>query len=313
MMTSVTASVSKDTSYRRFVVALTGRKLSIVLFLLPALIFLAFLFIYPLFYNIYVSTLDWTLRKPTHEFVGLGNYTYIFTDPMFWTAARATIFWTIGSVIPQFIIGFALALILREDIPFRGVFRTLLFLPWVCPAVVTGIIFRWLYSPQFGVINDMLVGIGVIHEPVAWLSLPNSALIAVILANIWQGYAFSMFSMQSALSTVPHELEEAAIIDGASYMQRLRYIIIPYVRPVMLTVILLGLIWTTNSFTLVYVMTQGGPIDVTTIAPLLIYKTAFVHLYFGRAAAISVIIFIFMAALSVVYLRSQNTDVEARA
>jgi multiple sugar transport system permease protein len=294
--------------YKRLMIALGDRQISIVLFLLPALALLAFLFLYPLFYNIYISSLDWTLRKPTQQFIGLANYTYIFSDPMFWTAARSTIFWTVGSVIPQFVIGFTLALILREAIPFRGIFRTLLFLPWVCPGVVTGIIFRWLYSPQFGVINYGLKALNAIPEPVAWLSLPNTALIAVIIANIWQGYAFSMFTMQSALSTVPHDLEEAAIIDGASYLQRLRYVIIPYVRPVIVTVILLGLIWTTNSFTLVFVMTQGGPVDTTTIAPLLIYKTAFVHLYFGRASAISVVIFVVMAVLSVVYLRVQKTD-----
>jgi multiple sugar transport system permease protein len=297
-------------SRNRFALALTDRRLSIALFLLPAIILLGLLFVYPLFYNLYISTFDFTLRKPTYDFVGFDNYVYSLTDPMFWTAARATVFWTLGSVIPQFIIGFGLALILRENIPFRGVFRTLLFLPWVCPGVVTGIMFRWLYNPELGIVNQALMGLGLTHTTVAWLSLPNTAIVAVILANIWQGYAFSMFTMQSALSTVPHELEEAALMDGAGYWQRLRYVIIPYVRPVIVTVILLGLIWTTNSFTLVYVMTQGGPIDMTTIAPVLIYKTAFVKLYFGRASAISVIIFIFMAVMSIVYLRGQNPERE---
>jgi multiple sugar transport system permease protein len=300
-------------SRKRFVVAFTGKRLSIVLFLLPAFSLLAFLFIYPLFYNLYVSTLDWTLRKPTYDFVGLENYIYSLTDPMFWTAARATLFWTLGSVVPQFIIGFGLALILRENVPFRGIFRTLLFLPWVCPGVVTGIMFRWLYNPELGFVNQALMGLGLTNTTVAWLSQPNTAIIAVTLANIWQGYAFSMFTMQSALSTVPHELEEAALMDGAGYWQRLRYVIIPYIRPVIITVILLGLIWTTNSFTLIYVMTQGGPIDMTTIAPVLIYKTAFVKLYFGRASAISVIIFVFMAVMSFVYLRAQNAEPETNS
>ncbi len=279
------------------------RRLNITLFLLPALALLAFLFLYPLLYNLYVSSLDWTLRKQVHEFIGLANYIDTLTDPGFWKAAKATVFWTLGSVIPQFVIGFGLALILRENIPCRGLFRTLLFLPWVSPAVVTGIMFRWLYNPQLGIVNLLLIKLGILSESVAWLSEPRSALIAVTITNIWQGYAFSMFTMLSAMSTVPQDLEEAAIMDGANYLQRLRYVIVPCIQPVMVTVLLLGLIWTTNAFTLIFVMTQGGPIGTTTIFPVLIYKTAFSHLYFGRAAAISVITFAFVSVLSLIYLR----------
>jgi multiple sugar transport system permease protein len=284
--------------------ALAYRRLNITVFLLPAFGLLAFLFVYPLTFNIYVSSLDWTLRQRVHEFIGLANYVDVLTDPAFWKAAKATVFWTLGSVIPQFIIGFGLALILREDIPFRGLFRTLLFLPWVSPAVVTGIMFRWMYNPQLGVVNQLLVRVGILSDSVGWLSEPGTALIAVTIANVWQGYAFSMFTMLSAMTTIPRELEEAATIDGANYVQRLQHIIVPWIRPVMVTVIMLGLIWTTNAFALIWVMTQGGPIDTTTIFPVLIYKTAFTHLYFGRAAAVSLITFVFVSILSLVYLKT---------
>lgn len=280
-----------------------ARNTDLLLFLAPACTVMGFLFGYPLLYNAYISTIDWSLRKRSAPFVGLDNYIFTLQNPEFWNAAWVTLLWTFGSVFCQFVIGFGLALILREDVPGRGILRMLLFLPWVSPPTVTGIIFRWLYNPQLGVMNYALLRFGVIDNYIAWLSEPGTALVAVTIANIWQGYAFTMMTMLSALTAVPRELEESALIDGANYVQRLRSVVIPSILPVIITTTLLGFIWTTNSFTMIYVLTEGGPLGRTTIFPILIYETAFSKLYFSRASAISIIVFAFVSVLSVFYLR----------
>lgn len=275
------------------------------LFVVPALVFIVAVLLYPLGYNVYLSLHDVTVGNfltGNAPFVGLSQYRDVVADPGFRHAFWITVIYTVSCLVFQFAIGLALALFFNRAFPGNGVMRALMLLGWMLPLVVTGNLFRWMLNGQYGVINYLL-SIGGLEGGRFWLSEPDTALIGTIATNIWVGIPFNMVLLLAGLQGISQVLYEAARIDGASAVQRFFYITLPQLRPVILIVLLLGFIYTFKVFDLIFVMTGGGPVNATTVLPIYVYDIIFEFFRFGRGAAASVLVLVLPVTLALVYLR----------
>jgi multiple sugar transport system permease protein len=293
---------------RRSAVRATGRARTFGLgkygFVAPAVLFIVLLMIYPIFYNLYTSVYDVTVANfmsGAAPFIGLGNYSAVVRDPDFGNALVISILFTAGSLVFQFVIGFALALYFNRRFPANGVLRAFLLLAWILPAVVSGNIFRWMLDGDFGIANFFLEGVGIVGDGRFWLSGPGTALASTIVANIWVGVPFNMVLLLAGLQGIPPDLHEAASVDGAGAWSRFKYITLPLMRPVALSVLMLGVIYTFKVFDLIFVMTKGGPVNATTVLPIYVYKQTFEFFRFGEGAAGAVLLLIAPLVLAVLY------------
>ena len=274
-------------------------------FVAPALIYITLTTIYPIFSNLRMSLYDVTVTtflSNNADFVGLGNYSKVVSDPAFQHALVLSLIFTVGSLLFQFVIGFALALLFSKPFPGNGLLRALLLLGWMLPTVVSGSIFRWMFDGSYGIINFILQGLGLISTARFWLTEPNTALIGTIVANIWVGVPFNMILLLPGLQSISASLYEAASIDGASKWQSFRHVTLPLMRPVALSVLLLGIIYTFKVFDLVYVMTGGGPVDATTVLPIYVYNLSFQFFRFGEGSATAVLLLLALTIVAVGYL-----------
>jgi multiple sugar transport system permease protein len=275
------------------------------LFLLPALAYMTVIMLYPVYSNVRMSLHDvnvGTFLAGNAPFVALDNYRVLFEDAAFWKALRVSLIFTAGSLVFQFTIGFLLAVLFNQPFPGNNLFRGLLLLGWLLPTVVSGSIFRWMLDGDFGVINYALTNLGVLADERYWLLDPSTALAGTILANIWVGIPFNMLLILAGLQGIPPTLYEAASIDGATAWQRFRSITVPLMRPVSLSVILLGFIYTFKVFDLIYVMTGGGPVDASTVLPIHAYQLTFEFFHFGEGAAAATVLLIGLLVVAVTYL-----------
>jgi multiple sugar transport system permease protein len=274
-----------------------------LLFVLPAVLVLALVIAYPVIDTIRLSLSRVVLGQAEAPFAGLENYAAVLGDPAFATALRNTAIWTGLCVAVILLLGLLAALVVHERFVGRSAVRSALLIPWIIPGIVAAVTWKWLYHPNFGFVNHLLIALGLSREYTNWLANPTWALYAVILVNIWKSFPFAMLMLLAGLQGLPGELYEAARVDGASAPQRLRHLTLPLLRPVMLVVALLLTIWNLSTFTYVYVLTGGGPVRLTEVLGIYIYSMAFQSFKFGQAAAAAVILFLISAALSVVYLR----------
>ena len=278
--------------------------LSRYLFVLPALLYLLVFMIYPLLYTFYLSFRNVNVTNfldGSSSFIWFENYVSFISDPTFWPTLGITFAFTVGSLVFQHAIGFALALFFNKGFPLSGLMRGLLLVVWVLPAVVSASLWRWMFSGSYGLINAVLEGLGV-TEPPLWLIDPSFALPAVIIANIWVGIPFHMLLVYGGLQTIPTSYFEAAAIDGASAWQRFVNITLPVMKPVVITALLLGFVHTFKAFDIIYVMTQGGPANATTVLSIGVYKLSFEYFKLGEGAAAANILLVIPLVLSVVYL-----------
>jgi len=291
------------------------RQVAAYAFLAPAVAYLAVTMLYPVYSNIRMSFYDVnvsTFLANTAPFVGLDNYRALFDDPAFWKALRLSIVFTAGSLAFQFSIGFLLALLFSRPFPGSGLLRSMLLLGWLLPTIVSGSIFRWMLDGDFGVINYALETLGLIDESKYWLIDPDTALIGTIIANIWVGIPFNMLLLLAGLHHISPTLYEAASVDGATAWRRFWSITVPLMRPVSLSVVLLGLIYTFKVFDLIYVMTRGGPVDATTVLPIYTYQLTFQFFLFGKGAAAATVLLVGLLGVAVAYLAfSQREEVAA--
>ena len=230
------------------------------------------------------------------------NYQKLVSDPAFLHALALSLLFTAGSLLFQFTIGFALALFFNRPFPGNGPLRALLLLAWLLPTVVSGSLFRWMLDGDYGVLNFALVGLGLLSDGRYWLIDPGTALAGTILANVWVGIPFNMALLLAGLQGIPAVLYEAARVDGASAWQQFRSLTLPLMRPVALSVLLLGLIYTFKVFDLIYVMTKGGPVDATTTLPIYTYKLTFEFFRFGDGAAAATLLLLGLVVVALVYL-----------
>jgi multiple sugar transport system permease protein len=232
----------------------------------------------------------------------------VLTDPNFWNAVSNTLIFTVASVVIHMTIGVLFALMLNSKLVHtlpRVIFRAIYILPWIFTATVVAVLWRLLLDPS-GVINYILTTIGVLHEAVPWLATPATALIAVTVINIWSGYPFFMISLLAGLQGVPAELYEAARMDGAGLMRQFFSVTMPALRPILYSMALLDLLWTTQQFTLIWATTGGGPINHTEVLSTYTYKLAFNSYQFSMASTSAVLILIASLFVAIFYVRQQK-------
>ena len=277
-------------------------KIGNYLYVTPALIFITFVMLIPLGYNLVSSFHRVNIFTNESSFVGFDNFIALFNDRMFLSSIGNTLHWTIGSVALQFSIGFILANILNMDV-IRGktVIRIALMVPWVLPSVVSGLTWQWMYHAEFGIISEVLRRVGLIEQSIPFLSNPNTAMNAIIAVNVWKMVPFVILLTEASLQNVSSELKEAARIDGAGSIRVFSNVTIPSISSTINTVILLLTIWTMNSFTFIFIMTEGGPASVTEILSIYIYRTYFQAYNIGRASAAATVLFVITAIIALAY------------
>jgi multiple sugar transport system permease protein len=296
------STISKTPRIRRQTELSFFRKVS---FVFPAMMLLLLLTGYPLVQVIQMSFYSYKdTANPT--FSGLLNYSLFLQDPLFWNALGNTLFFTIISVVFGFLIGLTLALLLNQPIhsKVKGVFRSVIMFPWLFSSTVVAAAWMLIFNP-FGLLNWILSGIGLTElSQTAWLGNEQFALLGVTVANIWRGFPFMMLMLLAGLQTISNDLYEAAEIDGAGFFQKLIYITLPQLKPIILTITTLELIWNVRSFDLVFLMTGGGPMNSTEVLSTYIYQYAFRSLDFGYASATAIFMLIVMVLISILYLRA---------
>ena len=261
---------------------------------------------YPLFQALRLSLFDASLLRPDRaRFVGLTNYLNVLRDPLFLRSLLNSTIWVVGCVTLQFTIGMLGALLLNREFPGRGLVRGLSLIPWATSGVLVSLMWTWMLDGNYGVINDILVRLGLISQYRPWLALPIS-LGGVIAANVWQGAPFFAVMLLAAMQSVPQELYEAARIDGAGRFQQFRSVTIPLIMPTIVITTMLRIVWTANYMDLVFVMTGGGPGNASIILPVLSYITAYKKLKVGEATAMAVLQAILLIITLFVYLRLVN-------
>src|SRR5499427_580158 len=298
-------SIALSSSRTRPLISWRVRKLLVgYSYLVPAALCMLATVVVPIGLAIKMSLYDDVLYKPkNYQFIGLGNYLRLIDDPVFWLSLWNSVVWVFGSVVLQFIAGFAAALLLHQAFWGRALVRTLTLLPWIIPGVVVGLIWEWLYQPNYGVINDLLIKAGWMQERVAWLSSPDLAMPAVVFTNVWRGIPFFAIMLLAGLQAIPGELYEAAHVDGAGVLSRFWHITLPLLRPIIVVATATRIIWTFNYADLIFVMTSGGPANATQITSTYTLTQAYSTLDFGYAGALSVVLLVVMLAFTWFYLR----------
>ncbi len=290
----------------------TRRGLLIAAFMAPAAVFVAVFTYYPVLAGGQMAFRNWKLTDLTDtSWVGLKNVRDVFADPAWGTVLGNTALWVGGSIVPQLVIGFALALWLRRHFRFRGLYQALIFFPWAISGFLIGILFRWMFNSEFGVVNDLLQKAGLIDEPIAWLADPDTAMTAVLIANVWYGVTFFAIMILAALQSIPDELYEAASLDGAGKARTLFQITIPYIRTTLALTVLLRIIWIFNFPDLIFGMTGGGPNDETHIVTTWMIKITQQGDY-GKASALGLIVVAGLLLFATFYLLATREKREVK-
>lgn len=267
-------------------------------FVLPALIVLFMLIAYPVAYTGILS-----VNNADGEFVGLNNFAAILRPAVTRQAFFNTLYWVGGSIVFQVTLGVLTAILLNQNFRGRGLLRSVVLMPWVVPGIVAATTWAWMFHTEFGIINHMLTGPGFIDKPVGWLTNKDTVMPVMIAINVWKLFPFVAIMVLAGLQSIPNDLYEAARVDGASFWQEVWYIMLPQVRPVIVAVTLLLVIWALNSITIIYAITRGGPANKTLITPIQIFRTAFESVQFNQAAALSVMFFAAVIIIVIFYIR----------
>jgi multiple sugar transport system permease protein len=280
-----------------------GREWNAYLFLAPGLILFSVFTVFALIYAFYLTFHEWNILQPAKPFVGLQNYRDMIHDQQFKQSVINTAYFTGGSIPVTMAIGLGVALLLNQPLRFRGLFRTMYFLPVVTPFVASAILWKWLYNGDYGLFNFYLLKVHLIQQPLLFLSSKNLAMPSVILMAIWGGVGFSMVVYLAGLQSIPEELYEAAKIDGANAFSRLRYITIPMLAPTTLFLLVIGIIGSFQIFTQIFVMTGGGPVGRTTTVVYYIYQSAFTYYEMGYASTLAYGLFVLLFAVTLLQLQ----------
>lgn len=267
---------------------------------------------YPLADSLVLSLHRVNLANPEQgqPFVGLGNYLFALRQPGFWYAIQRTLYFTLISVGLELLLGLLFALLLNEHFRGRLPARLAMIFPWALLTVSNGVLWAWILNPTYGVANAVLVGLGLLSEPKAWLSDTFWTMNVIILADVWKTVPTMTLLLLAGLQPIPQDLYEAAEADGATRWQRLQLITLPLLRPVILVALALRTIGAFRVFDIIYVLTgNGGPADSTKVIAFYAYDQAFHYLYFGYGAAVSWLITLCVLVLIVVYIRLLRDEV----
>ena len=281
------------------------------LFVFPALIFMLAFVGYPIIYNFILSFRDvnvMTFSQPVKPFVGLKNYIEVFQDPTLRISIWNTLVFTLGSISIQFVIGLGLALLFNLKFKLSEPIRGLMVVSYLIPMTVTALLFKFMYSTSGGIINEVLMQFHFISEPIGWIIDSKTSMLSVILTNSWVGIPFNMLLLTTGLSNISATLYEAGKVDGANVFQRFFKITLPSLRPAILSVLVLGFIYTFKVFDLVFVMTNGGPVNSTELMSSFAYKLSFTQFSFSKGATVANILFAILFFVSLGYLKLIKED-----
>lgn len=281
------------------------RRLARWAFLLPAAAYVLFTFAIPIVYNLLLSfeqTSPATISHLTAPFAGWSNYTTTLKDPTADSAIVRTFSFTVLSLLFQFLIGFGLALLFNLRFPLRRLARSLILVPWLLPLLVTGVIFKFLFQLEGGAVNQILLDLHLIHQPIGFVLAPGWAYVTVLITNIWIGVPFFTVLLYGALQDVPAELTEAARIDGAGPWQRLTRITLPLIRPVIEVVFVLGFVFTVKVFDVVIGLTNGGPANSTQLIATWAYNLSFQDFNYGAGAALNTVLLLIALVAAPLYI-----------
>jgi multiple sugar transport system permease protein len=279
--------------------------------LAPAMTLVAGLIVYPL-YMVFETSLRQgrapNIARLDRLPLGPDNYWRALTDENVWHSAWVSAIYAAGTILPAFLTGLGLALLLNRDFPGRRWVRSLMLLPWAVPGVVAAIAFLWMFDASYGVVNSLLRRMGMIVSDVAWYSDGDTALFAVILPTVWKCFPFFALTLLAALQSVPQALYEAARIDGAGHWQTFRYVTWPGIQGAAALAIVLQTLWVVKDFDLVFATTHGGPARATQTLSLLVYEEAFQFFRLGYASAIGVLMLFVCAGLAYLAMRWGRKD-----
>jgi len=273
-----------------------------LLYLAPVLFLIIAFFLFPSISII--KTSFYTTKYGIHfKFAGLKNYQIIFQDEVFRASLVNSLIWTGTGLILQLTIPLATALLLNQRFVGNTFARAAMLVPWITPSVIIAIMARWILEPELGMLNDVLLRIGIVNNPINFLGSPNAALPTLILAQTWQFIPFGTLLILAALQTIPRDLYDAMKVDGATAFQLFRYLIFPRLGPMIGFVVFLAFVWNFNVFDKIWLTTQGGPVNATMTLPVMVYKRAFRTFRMGQSSAVGTITVISLIVLGTIYFK----------
>lgn len=282
-----------------------------VLMLLPIAAIIAVVIIFPLIRACMVSFTNtyWLQPRDQDRYVGLENYVWFLQNPKLLLYVKNTTIWVCGTLIGILVLGMILALLLSRQIRFRGLYRGLALVPLLMPNAATAIVWRWIFDGQWGILNYILTRLHVIDSYICWLVDPKYAWFAILMVSIWKHLPFMFVNLLAGLQVIPVELYDAGKVDGTTSWTAFRYITLPQLRGVLSVMILLEIIWLTNEAVLIWILTKGGPIDISMAVAPLVYATAFEYFRIGRASAIGTFLMLCTLVLVGMYLKRVEIDI----
>lgn len=269
----------------------------------PVLLVILLLYAYPIIMILIQSFNKISIVDNNYTFIGLDNFTNFFNDGTFRFTLLLTLKYTVITVTLKLIIGFSMALVLNSETYFNKTLRFLTLIPWTIQQVSVAVIWKWIFDGNYGYLNYLLLKLGLIEKNMLWLSDPKLALISASIVDTWLGISFVSMIFLAALNSIDKSLYESSKIDGANSIQSFRHITIPSIKKVFIITGTLVSIWTFNSFNVIYVLTRGGPMRKTETFVIRIYQEAFEKFNIGSSSAISVIVFLLLLLLTVVYIK----------
>lgn len=293
-------TTSRGLPFPRLGLHISDARLALLL-MLPALVLMLVYVAYPLWSVVTSSFQEWDSLNTPGRFVGLANFAWLFSDGPFIAAFGRSVYYTIANIGSQTLLGFAIALLLHQSLPGRNIARGAILFPFIVPAVVAALIWGYLLNDLTGVLNYVLETLHIIDKPLGLLSDPGSAMNTVVAISVWKYMPFMIILFLARLQTVPLDLTEAARCDGASPMQVLRFVILPWMAPVIVVAVMLRTIWSFNEFDMPFLLAQGGPDQSTLVLPVLIRQLLIDNLDLGKAAAVSVVMILLLGVAGIAY------------
>ena len=310
-VTNISTPLSRPSSRRRWGYATRERWLAWGL-IVPAFIVVFALIFMPIVRAFWMSLHTIDLKRPAlgQPFVGVANYLDIFHDGYFWASVARTTYFMVASIAVEMVIGVAVALLLNQNFKGRAILRAIILIPWALPITIDAIMWKWILNANYGAFNSLLWQLGLIDSYRAWLSHPFGALNMVILADVWKVTPLVVLLTLAALQTIPPNLYEAAVVDGANRWYSFWKITLPLLRPTLAIVLVIRTMDAFKVFDIIYIMTSGGPSDGTKVIAYYTYLEAFSYLRFGRGAALAYLMTFFIAIMAFIYIKLVSRETE---
>ena len=273
------------------------------IFNIPSIIIVLLVMLYPMLYALWTSLHRYVFYRKTMPFIWFSNYLSLLHDEEFIQSAIRTLVFATLNLSLVILIGFIVALVLNQDFKFRGIMRALVLIPWAVPPTASGLVWKMIYDPQFGLLNGILRSLGLIQEYIPWLAMPRIAFVFLVITTAWRQFPLVAMIFLAGLQSIPNDIYEAAKVDGATSFQRFYKITLPLLRGSFLVVLILQTMFSLRAFDEIYSLTYGGPANSTVTMSFYMYFAAFNKMYFGRGAAIAYIIALITLAFSLFYIK----------